>query len=141
VDVKDVITRVVNLVFANMTRPDQQLEVSVTGDTIRLSSRAATAMALCVNELVQNAMEHAFVDRTEGKIEVRLCDYDGNIVVEVHDNGRGNTAGDAQPALQSPSLGLTIVETLVKDDLRGNFQLLRTAEGSVARIEAPISFS
>ena len=141
VDVKDVITRVVNLVHANMTRPDQQLEVTITGDSIRLSSRSATAMALCVNELVQNAMEHAFVDRTEGRIVVNLCDCDGNIVVEVRDNGRGNLAGAMHSAMQSPSLGLTIVETLVKDDLRGTFQLKHTAKGSVARIEAPISFS
>src|SRR5438445_7953398 len=82
VDVKDVIMRVVSLVHANMTRPDQNLEVAVTGDEIRLSSRAATALALCANELVQNAMEHAFVDRKEGKIVVDLCRCDGNIVLE-----------------------------------------------------------
>jgi two-component sensor histidine kinase len=137
VDVKDVITRVVSLVQANMTRPDQTLEVEVTGDVIRLSSRAATALALCANELVQNAMEHAFVDRAQGKIVVDLCSTGGNIVVEVRDDGRGSSAG----AIQAPSLGLSIVETLVKDDLRGAFQLKRTTKGSVARIEAPISFA
>jgi two-component system, sensor histidine kinase PdtaS len=138
VDVKDVIMRVVSLVHANMTRPDQNLEVAVVGDEIRLSSRAATALALCANELVQNAMEHAFVDRTEGKIVVDLCKLDGNIMLEVRDNGRGSLAG-AMPS--SPSLGLNIVETLVKEDLRGTFQLKRTTKGSVAKIEAPISFS
>ena len=137
VDVKDVITRVVSLVHANMTRPDQNLEVVVTGDEIRLSSRAATALALCANELVQNAMEHAFVDRIEGRIVVDLCRCDGNIVLEVRDNGRGSSAG----SMQVPSLGLTIVETLVSDDLRGTFQLKRSSKGSVAKIQAPISFS
>ena len=137
VDVKDVITRVVRLVHANMTRPDQNLEVIVTGDEIRLSSRAATALALCANELVQNAMEHAFVDRTEGKITVEMSRSDNNIVVEVRDNGRGSQAGN----MKTPSLGLSIVETLVQEDLRGTFQLKRTTRGSVARIQAPISFS
>lgn len=137
VDVRDVITRVVSLVHANMTRPDQHLEVVVTGDEIRLSSRAATAVALCANELVQNAMEHAFVDRSEGKISVDLCRRDGNIVLEVRDNGRGSLAGKTP----TPSLGLSIVETLVKEDLQGTFQLKRTTRGSIAKIQAPLSFS
>ena len=137
VDVKDVITRVVRLVHANLVRPDQNLEVTVTGVEIRLSSRAATALALCANELVQNAMEHAFVDRAEGKIIVDLSRSDSNIVVEVRDNGRGEKAG----IMNAPSLGLSIVETLVHEDLRGSFQLKRTSRGSVARIQAPISFS
>lgn len=141
VDVKDVITRVVNLVHANMTRPDQTLEVTVTGDSIRLSSRAATAVALCANELVQNAMEHAFVDRTEGKISVNLCASDGNVVLEVRDNGRGSVAKTAEPIVPTHSLGLSIVETLVKDDLRGTFQLKHSAKGSTARIEAPMNLA
>jgi two-component sensor histidine kinase len=136
VDVKDVITRVVHLVHANLTRPDQKLEVTVTGDEIRLSSRAATALALCANELVQNAMEHAFVELSEGKINVNLCRSDNNIVVEVRDNGRGSSAANKK----TPSLGLSIVETLVAEDLRGTFQLRRTRRGSIAKIEAPISF-
>ena len=137
VDVKDVITRVVSLVHANMTRPDQRLEVSVTGDEIRLSSRAATAVALCANELVQNAMEHAFVDRVEGRITVDLHRGEADMTLEVRDNGRGSLAG----SVQSPSLGLSIVETLVREDLQGTFQLRRTTRGSAARIVAPMNFS
>jgi two-component sensor histidine kinase len=141
VDVKDVITRVVSLVHANMTRPDQTLEITVTGDSIRLSSRAATAIVLCTNELVQNAMEHAFVDRTEGKIAVNLEAHDGTLVLEVRDNGRGSVTKTTEPLAPSRSLGLNIVETLVKDDLRGTFQLKHSSKGSTARIEAPMNLA
>lgn len=137
VDVKDVISRVVSLVHANMVRPDQALEIEVKGDALRLSSKAATAMALCVNELVQNAIEHAFVDRKRGRISITLADRGGMLEVIVEDDGRGDSGG----AVPSPSLGLHIVETLVTDDLRGTFHLRRTAQGSVASIVAPISFS
>ncbi|MCS7059980.1 MAG: GAF domain-containing protein [Anaerolineae bacterium] len=137
VDVKDVITRVVSLVRANMVRPDQSLEIEVKGDALRLSSKAATALALCVNELVQNAIEHAFVDRKRGKITITLNDRGGNLEVVVKDDGRGN-AGGVSP---SPSLGLHIVETLVTDDLRGRFEWKRTAKGSIASITAPIRFT
>jgi hypothetical protein len=36
---------------------------------------------------------------------------------------------------------LSIVETLVKDDLRGTFQLKHSAKGSTARIEAPMNLA
>uniref|UniRef100_UPI00404AAA23 GAF domain-containing protein n=1 Tax=Candidatus Roseilinea sp. TaxID=2838777 RepID=UPI00404AAA23 len=136
VDVKDVISRVASLVRANMVRPDQALEIDVTGDALRLSPKAATALALCVNELVQNAIEHAFVDRQAGRISITLADRGSALEVIVRDNGRGDSGG----AAPSPSLGLHIVETLVADDLRGTFQWRRTTEGSVASIVAPIRF-
>jgi two-component sensor histidine kinase len=134
--VKDVITRVAGLVRANMTRPDLDLRVNVMGDALRLHSRPATALALCVNELVQNAMEHAFVGRDNGEINISLLDGGGTIEVEVQDNGRGKEAGD----MGAPSLGLNIVNMLVTEDLRGDFQLKRTTRGSVATIRAPFSY-
>ena len=136
VDMKDVITRVCTLVRANMTRPDLDLAITVNGPNIRLSSRAATALALCVNELVQNAMEHAFVGRAHGNISVNILDIGKSLEIEVRDDGRGSAAGEI-----GQSLGLSIVEALVAEDLRGQFELIRSVDGSLARIAAPISFS
>lgn len=138
VDVRDIIQRVVSLTNANMSRPDQQLDIRVEGEAIRLSSRAATALALSVNELVQNAMEHAFVGRSGGRVDILLREATGKLVVEVRDDGTGY-AGDRD----TRSLGLRIVETLVKDDLRGSFELRSgtDGQGTLAVIEAPLSFA
>ncbi len=137
VDVKDVITRVVGLTQTNMTRPGLQLAIHVIGDSLRMSSRAATALALCVNELVQNAMEHAFVGRDQGEITISLIDCGGALEVEVRDNGLGAAAG----GMDAPSLGLNIVHMLVQEDLRGTFTLRRTPHGTTARIKAPFSYA
>ncbi len=131
VNVKDVLTRVAQLTRANMTRPDLALNVEVCGDALRLSSRAATALALCVNELLQNAIEHAFPGRQQGSIEIRLIDLGGELEVEVRDDGVG--ISEQLPS----SLGLNIVEMLVHEDLRGTFTLRRDAHGTVATIRAP----
>ncbi len=42
------------------------------GSSFTLPSRSATAVALAVNELVQNALEHAFVGRKQGRVTVSL---------------------------------------------------------------------
>jgi len=141
VDVKEVIQRVVSLVLANMTPPGLELEIQVVGPEIRVSSRAATALALCVNELVSNSMEHAFVGRNQGRIEVNLIDSgNGQLEAEVRDDGIGNTA-NATSGTAPTSLGLNIVQALVAEDLRGTFTLERTEQGSIATIRAPIALS
>lgn len=139
VDVKDVIQRVVGMVHANMALPGQHVTIEVLGEATRVSSRAATAIALSVNELVANAMEHAFPGGAGGSVRVTLSNRAGNLHVEVADDGRGSaTLVDGKRA---ESLGLTIVETLVREDLHGTFVQHFHEAGSVSVIEAPLSLS
>ena len=132
VDVRDVLERVSHAVAQNMRRPDLAIQVSVSGDDVALPSQAATSLALAVNELIQNALEHAFTGRTQGRLDVALRRSPGTLMVEVRDDGVG--LGD-DPARR---LGLEIVDALVNDDLRGTWSL-GGREGTTARIEIPLS--
>ena len=132
VDVRDVLERVSHAVAQNMRRPDLAIQVSVSGDDVALPSQAATSLALAVNELIQNALEHAFTGRTQGRLDVALRRSPGTLMVEVRDDGVG--LGD-DPARR---LGLEIVDALVNDDLRGAWSL-GGREGTTARIEIPLS--
>jgi two-component sensor histidine kinase len=131
VDVKQVLTRVGRAVAHNMRRPGIEVGVSVLGDEVALPSQEATSLALAVNELIQNALEHAFVDQTQGSIVVSLDRSGGQLAVEVRDDGVG--LSDAA----SRHLGLEIVETLVREDLKGEWSLVGN-EGTTARITIPI---
>ncbi len=131
VDVKDVLTRVSRAVAHNMQRPDLEVEVVVEGDEVALPSQAATSVALVVNELVQNALEHAFVGRIQGRVVVILRRMPGKVVIEVQDDGVGLEEGSPR------SLGLEIVETLVCEDLSGSWSLTGN-DGTRARIVLPV---
>jgi putative nucleotidyltransferase with HDIG domain len=131
VDVKEVLTRVGRAVAQNMRRPDLKVDVVVEGDEIALPSQAATSLALAVNELIQNALEHAFADRARGSVVVSLHRVPGQLTVEVLDDGVG-FSGDS-----SRQLGLEIVDTLVCEDLRGEWSL-RGGDGTMARITIPL---
>ena len=72
-------------------------------------------------ELVQNAVEHAFVGLPGGSIVVRLAEQGDSLYVEIHDDGRG-LPHDFDPAHQG-GLGLQIVRSLVREDLKGEFEL------------------
>jgi two-component sensor histidine kinase len=101
------------------TRP---ITLSLEGlRTFSLPAQQATSCALIINELVQNAVEHAFVGLPGGSIVVRLAEQDDSLYIEIQDDGRG-LPHDFDPVSQG-GLGLQIVRSLVREDLKGQFEL------------------
>jgi hypothetical protein len=84
-----------------------------------------------VNELVQNALEHAFKGQRPGRVEISLGRSPDELIILVQDNGAG------LPAELPAGLGLEIVETLVKEDLHGRIKFNRLAQGTEVSIRIP----
>ena len=133
VNVKDVTERICLIVSQNMLRPDLQAKIVVEGEPVILPSRSATALALVVNELLQNALEHAFVGRSSGTVRITLGQGPQEWVVQVTDDGVG------LPVARPASLGLEIVETLVRDDLHGSLTFNSTDDGTQVIVRLPHS--
>lgn len=134
IDVKDLIGRVARATARNMAQPGQNIEVDVAGDPVQLPSQPATAVALVVNELVQNAMEHGFEDRAAGHVAIELHEGADRWSVEVRDDGAGLPPDFDLDT--TDNLGLEIVKTLVRDDLRGELSL-KSDGGTRACIVVP----
>ncbi len=134
IQLKEVCRQIAARVRESLIPPDSRISIEVEGDTVRLSARQATACALIVNELVQNAVEHAFEPESAGYIRIRLEDGADRVWISVVDNGRGVPEGfDWQ---HTDSLGLKIVRTLAQD-LHAEVGLTnqtRPAHGLIARI-------
>jgi GAF domain-containing protein len=132
-DVKQVLQHVAQNATQNRLYPRRSLHVEVQGDEIALPSRQATALALAVNELIQNALKHAFVGREEGRIAIVLRQHATGFKVEVRDDGVGLIPGE--PPLRG--LGLQIIETLVGEDLSGQLKVELSEQGTCATIAVP----
>ncbi len=93
----------------------------------------AVPLGIIVNELISNSLKHAFTEKQDGKIQIRLCrkkkDHEMNISffsLTISDDGKG-LPQDLE--LQSvESLGLQLVNILV-DQLDGELELKR-AQGT-----------
>jgi two-component sensor histidine kinase len=133
VDVKDAAERIAQIVAQNMLQPDRQIEIRVEGEAIVLPSKPATSLALVINELLQNALEHAFVGHARGSVIITLGRRANEFVVEVRDDGVG------LPSERRSSIGLEIVETLVRDDLRGQLTFKSGSGGTQVMINLPQS--
>jgi len=65
-------------------------------DSIMLDIDILIPLGLILNELISNALKHAFPNNREGNVRVVIKRQEANIVLEVNDNGVGasNHAGD-----------------------------------------------
>lgn len=106
-----------------------KVEMKVEGPDILLASHQATSVALVLNELVQNAIEHG-LPHAEGVCRIGVQQQDGTVTVEVENSG--NTLPPDFDMHKQRNLGLQIVENLVRDELGGVFEL-RGGETTIAR--------
>ncbi|RME45957.1 MAG: hypothetical protein D6791_09480 [Chloroflexi bacterium] len=133
----DVVRRITDQLQQGLVGPSRQIRFQVVqADDVKLPTNKATACALVLDELLLNAVEHGFEDKSEGQIWISLRDCGDAIELEVLDNGRGLPA---EFSLDSDtSLGLDIIRTLVQDDLKGTFELLPQIEsGTRALVRFP----
>ncbi|WP_336822717.1 sensor histidine kinase [Sporosarcina sp. USHLN248] len=135
-DVKTLIKQVASLLVTSSTTPDQKVIVSVEGESVFCPSDKATAVALIVNELIQNSIKHAFLSREEGQIDITVTLRKQMVTIIVMDNGCG--IGDSFSHSEPSSLGLQLVEMLVEEKLQGVFAFLHSEEGTKVSITFPL---
>jgi two-component sensor histidine kinase len=136
VDIKDLGASILQAALNHPTGIQVQSEVS--GPHISIEAAQAMPLALALNELAANAVEHAFRGRPSGVVSLNVARQGEDLLLELRDNGVGLPAGFALDT--SPSLGLQIVRTLVTEDLKGRFEM-GSDNGTWARISAPLAGS
>lgn len=136
INMAEVAHDIYHAVLTSMVAPDLSLETSFDVDNVLLPSEQATSIALTLNELLQNSIEHGFENKKTGSLCVsfKVC---GNIgTLEIKDDGCGLPTGFA--INKTDSLGLKIVQTMVETDLGGKFELLQRQQGTCARVTVPL---
>ncbi len=134
INIKDVSNRILNQIRQGILDPDKHIRFELDGPPIYLPARQATACALIINELLQNSLEHGYKDVDEGVVRLLLQDEGDHVVVRVRDDGGGFPADFR--IQDSDSLGLQIVQTLVREDLRGTIEM-KTDDGAEAVVTFP----
>ncbi len=90
-----------------------RLLLNIEAEEIFLEVAVAVPCGLIVNELVSNAIKHAFPENSDGTIRIRVQMVGtGQLRIEVADDGVGMAAGPAGP--KAPSLGLRLIDMLTR---------------------------
>lgn len=107
------------------------LQIALELDRVTIPASSAAAFALVANELVGNALKHAFPAGRAGRIAVGLADRGETCVFTVIDDGVGGA--DAPPAF-----GSTIVKLLCQQ-LHAQLQVANGRPGVRATVVIPIT--
>jgi two-component sensor histidine kinase len=107
-----------------------------------LPAEVATPLAMVLNELLLNAVEHGFAVRGEpgvdAEVVISVHRFRRQLHVSVADNGRG--LPDDFDLDSADRLGLQIVRTLARGELRGTIEMRpRAGGGTEAVVVVPLA--
>jgi two-component sensor histidine kinase len=134
VGIKSIAEALVHHHQSSLLIPNKKIAFVVRGDDLKLNMNQATSVALLLNELISNAIEHGFEVSSEGEIHVTVEEKEENVSLWVSNDG------DKLPPEFSPqdskSLGLQIVENLSRS-MNGTFSLRDVLGWTVSEVSFP----
>lgn len=105
---------------SSLILPDRFIEFAVRGEDVHLGMNQATQVALILNELISNAIEHGFAVSTTGEIHITIEEKEGEVALWVSNSG--DPLPETFDLALINSLGLQIVENLARA-LNGRFKM------------------
>jgi two-component sensor histidine kinase len=133
----EIVRPLARLVEETSSSDDHTIRFHVAGDAGELPGEVATPLAVVLNELMQNAVDHAFPEGTrDARVDVMLGRDDGHVEVEVRDNGAGLPEQFTLDG--SRGLGLSIVQALVTSELQGSIEM-KDEGGTSVRVRVPVA--
>mgnify|MGYP002477188595 CR=1 FL=1 len=124
VEMGTTIRKMVNFLLQLYAKDRKTITSVVTAGGTILPISQAIPCGLIVNELVSNALKHAFNGMTEGSIEIAMRELPGDrIQLGVKDNGSG--IPEELDIYKTDTLGLKLVRTLAEVQLKGTMGLTR----------------
>ena len=119
VKIGEVVLNIKNNTVRYFARPHFDVNITLEGDDFEVDSDIATSVALIINELLQNSLQYAFQDREKGLVRIVVTRGELYSRIEVIDDGSGYDVEN----VRTDRLGLSIVQTMVKDKLRGTLDV------------------
>ena len=114
----EIVRPLVRMVEEALLSPEHPVDIKITGDAGKLPATIATPLAVVLNELLQNVVDHAYpaaADLDSGHVLLELDNDEAELRVRVTDDGAGLPEGFSLEG--STGLGLSIVRTLVTTEL------------------------
>jgi PAS domain S-box-containing protein len=107
---------------------------TVEADNIRLGVDLAIPCGLILNEIVSNALKHAFIGRERGSVRIAIhMEEPGGVTMAIDDDGIGDPRGDSWSA--ATSMGTMIISSLTAQV--GGTVAMSVGDGTHYRITIP----
>ena len=134
INLGDYVYNLAKSLFASYKVSPNAVDLQTNIGNVLVGIDKAIPLALIINELISNSLEHAFPRGRKGKIRIDLCEDGEKLILTVADNGVGLPKNFDFQATKS--LGLRLVNMLV-GQLKGSIELTRR-RGTRFKITFPI---
>jgi two-component system, sensor histidine kinase PdtaS len=111
--------------------PGRRISFTIRGDNVYLNTSQATQVALIMNEMIQNAVEHGFEHLEEGEVHVSIEENSSTIGLWVSNNGDPLPDGFNS---EEGRLGLQIIHSLSRA-LGGKFVMENRLGWTVCEVQ------
>lgn len=132
VSVRQVADSLVQHQTSSLIMPGKSIRFDVRGDHVTLNTNQATQLALVLNELILNAVEHGFKQTDHGDVHITVEEKEGEVSLWVANNG--DSLPESFDMHRTAHLGLQIVDNLAKS-LGGKFKLSNILGWTVAELK------
>lgn len=111
-----------------------RVDLALKAQSVPVSAAKATSIALLVNELMSNALKHAFPNGRKGRLALQVERLDNAVRIVVEDDG----VGLADQAPSDESFGRTLVDMLVRQ-LKASIEIGNAGPGTRAVVVLPLN--
>lgn len=117
VNLKEYISELTDLLMRSYKTSAEKIKLILDLEKVEVLIDSAIPCGLVINELVSNSLKYAFPEDLSGEIFISLKNNDGDIELQVSDNGIG--IPDNINIEESNTLGYQIIQSIAADQLQG----------------------
>jgi two-component sensor histidine kinase len=89
VEAADYVERLCKSLFQSYRVDHDQINLTIEADEVVLDVDLSIPLGLVMNELISNALKHAFPDGRSGELKISLKQHENDLILRVEDNGVG----------------------------------------------------
>ncbi|MGX4599912.1 sensor histidine kinase [Faecalimicrobium sp. JNUCC 81] len=112
---------------------NKEINICIEGEDFKINGEKATALLLVMNEVIQNCYDHAFEGREHGNIKIAVNKENDYKSIVVIDDG----IGFQEKYVNEESLGTYIIDSYIKQVLKGNIERDSNERGTKISIKIP----
>jgi PAS domain S-box-containing protein len=137
IELSDYVNSLIRNLYFSCRSSEDDVQIDFKADRLYIDIDLAVPLGLIMNELITNALKHAFPSHFQGQkkmwVSIKVSKTN-RINIIVKDNGVGIPLGAQKDVRES--LGLKLVYSLVEDQLEGKLDLVN-GEGTKFKISLP----
>lgn len=117
-NLQEYLTDMINLIRRNFSYKQSQINISTDLENIEVLFDTAIPVGFVINELLTNAVDHAFPENKKGNIMIKLQQKEDDYIdLELKDDGIG--LPDNFDINSDKNLGLNMIRSIVQDQMHG----------------------